>query len=304
MNRKQIALLGLLCSLALAGPASACLNHYDRPAPKPRPEGPAGFIAHLKSNTEHEEIARGPAPVDPGPDAGFKARSNYAAFLVHRGESKRAVEILERVEQEHPGEYQVAANLGTAYELSGNLDKAYHWIEQGIRRNPHSHEGTEWLHLRILKARMAVAKDPSWIKSHSVLELDFGSETEPKKPPTWPADSGGAEGVIKALAYQLRERMAFVPAPDALVGGMIADLANLLALYRTVEHALPVYELALSYHPVGEVLLIGRKLMWEESVRGRHKSEFPKEWLLFGFASLTLGGAFFLIWKRQARSAT
>src|SRR6185295_18138288 len=156
-------------------------------------------------------------------NADFKVRSDYAATLVHRGEARRAVEVLESVERLHPGEYIVAANLGTAYELSGNLDKAYFWINEGIRRNAQSHEGTEWLHLRILKARMALAKDPAWIQTHSVLELDFGTGTEPKKPETWPADSGGAEGVIKALAYQLRERMAFVPAPDPLVGGMIAD---------------------------------------------------------------------------------
>jgi hypothetical protein len=53
----------------------------------------------------------------------------------------------------------VAANLGTALELLGNKEEALHWIREGIRRNPQSHEGTEWLHAKILEAKIAAQKD-------------------------------------------------------------------------------------------------------------------------------------------------
>ena len=49
------------------------------------------------------------------------------------GESRKAVDILKTVERTHPGEYIVASNLGTAYELSGDLAKAHQWIGEGIR---------------------------------------------------------------------------------------------------------------------------------------------------------------------------
>jgi hypothetical protein len=102
-----------------------------------------------------------PAPLEPGPVAGFRARSDYAAVLIHRGGALKAVE------DEHPGEYIVAANLGTAYELSGDMAQAHRWIGEGIVRNPGAHEGTEWLHLRILEAE-------ELIRSRRPSETPFG----------------------------------------------------------------------------------------------------------------------------------
>jgi len=59
------------------------------------------------------------------------------------------------IERWHPGLYATAANLGTAYELLGNVDSAYYWIEEDMRRNPQGHEGSEWMHLCILSAKRA-----------------------------------------------------------------------------------------------------------------------------------------------------
>src|SRR6185503_7493595 len=102
--------------------------------------------------------------------------------------------------------YVVAANLGTAYELHGDLVAARRWIAEAIRRNPYSHEGTEWLHVLILDARMALAKDPNWLASHSVLGIDFGNEPAPLVPKAWPKNQDG-QSTVRALQYQLRERM-------------------------------------------------------------------------------------------------
>jgi tetratricopeptide (TPR) repeat protein len=275
-----LVLLTLLLGLTLGFPAWACLNHYGKmnvhgeaiPAGE-RKENYSVFIGRLKDHREHDAIVAAPEPAAPAADADFKVRSDYAVALVHRGESRKAVGILESVEKEHPGEYIVAANLGTAYELCGDLEKAHHWIDEGIRRNPKSHDGSEWLHLKILEARQALAKDPEWIKSHGVLELDLGTGQRPQKPAAWPKDSGDAEGVIQALTYQLSERLAFVPPPDALVGGMIADLADLLAIYRSVDHAIPVYELALEYKPVRAELTASR-LAASMEIRRQESREF------------------------------
>src|SRR5437868_4531353 len=160
-----------------------------------------------------------------------------------------------------------------------------------MRRNPESHERTEWLHLRILKARMALAKNPDWLKSHSVTGLDFGMEVKPRMPDEWPQDSGGANGVIKALTYQLRERMAFVPAPDPLVGSLIADLAVLLMLYRSVEFALPVFDLALTYRPVRADQVAARKSLSEEIRLSEANADDNFKLALIAFASVAIGSA-------------
>lgn len=74
------------------------------------------------------------------------------------------------------------------------------WIREGIRRNKDAHEGTEWLHVRILE-------------KNSVLGLDFGNGSGPVKPAKgWPAGNTGKpvkdEELITAIIYQLHERIA------------------------------------------------------------------------------------------------
>jgi tetratricopeptide (TPR) repeat protein len=91
----------------------------------------------------------------------FTDRSDYAVALMYLGRSQEAVGLLNQLEKERPGEYFVAGNLGTAYELSGNNEEALRWIREAIRRNPASHEGTEWLHEKILEAKIAQQKEPA-----------------------------------------------------------------------------------------------------------------------------------------------
>lgn len=287
---------GLFLSLTLGVPVSACINKYES---RPSPERPSEFIARLKAHPEHDRMVSDPVPPEPGPGAGFRVRSDYAAVLIHRGEARKAVEILKAVEAEHPGEYIVAANLGTAYELSGDLVLAHQWIGEGIRRNPGAHEGTEWLHLRILEARQALAKDASWLKSHSVLGMSFGAGDTPERPSTLPRGAATLEDVITALTYQLHERLAFVPAPDPMVAGMLADLADLLSMFRSVDVALPVYKLALSYGPLHAEILGRRQAASEEVIRSRRRFDSPVGLVLTGTAVLLLGGAGLLALRQR-----
>jgi hypothetical protein len=93
-------------------------------------------MTHLRDHSDHDRIVADPVPAEPAEDADFRVRSDYAARLVHRGESKKAAGILEAVERSYPGEYIVAANLGTAYELSGDLAKAHQGSARGCGGTP------------------------------------------------------------------------------------------------------------------------------------------------------------------------
>ena len=59
------------------------------------------------------------------------------------------------LERRYPGHHETAANLGTALELAGHDAPALQWIRIGIRRNADEHYGSEWLHVRILEAKIA-----------------------------------------------------------------------------------------------------------------------------------------------------
>lgn len=248
----------ILAAMALyPGAARTCDNYYATTLrgaevdlgeyPETIEPGPfyRSLVGHpARSFWEGQEIVLA-QQVKAGGD--YKVSSDYAAVLGHLGRSAEAIEILENIERQHPGEYITAGNLGTAYELHGDLQKALRWIQEGIRRNPGSHEGTEWLHVKIIEARIALAADPAWLNSHSVLGYDFGEGAVP----SMPAQCAGEQAHVaeRALMYQLHERLQFVDPPNPVVADLLFDLSNLVALRSTVEHATPICALALSYGP-------------------------------------------------------
>jgi len=192
---------------------------------------------------------------NPGPDGermeaelrsatGFTNRSDYCVALMYLGRSQEAVTRLEQLEREQPGHYYIAANLGTAYELAGNNAKALHWIREGMKRNPDSHGGTEWLHARILETKLALEKDPHHLRTHSVLELHPASINEEI---AIDGQRMSAADVRTAIEYQLIERMQFVKPPDAVVASLIYDYAAIDAVGNSLESARKVIQLAITY---------------------------------------------------------
>jgi tetratricopeptide (TPR) repeat protein len=174
----------------------------------------------------------------------FNDRSDYAIGLMYLGRSEEAVALLEQLEKEKPGEYFIAANLGTAYELSGNNSKALQWIKEGIRRNPKSHEGTEWLHVKILEAKISGQSDPTYFEKHSVLELDpakISNEIEIAGQRLSPGK------LAEAIEHQLGERMQFVKPPNPAVASLLFDYAAIEAVTHSLESAKKVFALANKY---------------------------------------------------------
>jgi tetratricopeptide (TPR) repeat protein len=246
----------LLALLTFAAPVVlACINTYGTDLRGKQVETgiPAGdLVATILSHKERWqwrlEKAKLGIHLDRGPR---EQRNDYAAALLHLGEIKPALAILVKIEQEDPGLYRTATNLGTAYELAGKNEHALSWIRAGIVRNPDSHWGSEWLHVAILEAKLAMAKDPQWLRSHSILGLDFGNGAVPRMPARFPrtnlGETADANAVTNALLYQLTERTEFVPANDPVVGALFFDYANLLMLTDTLESADALYNVALKY---------------------------------------------------------
>lgn len=140
------------------------------------------------------------------------ARSDYAAALLYAHRYAAAVEALVALERDFPGKYATAANLGTAYELTGDVESAHRWIKTGIERNPASHEGTEWLHLAILETKQKQQTDAAWLSHHSVLD---GHEAR------------GDAAIEKALVYQLNERLYFIKDRDQIMCDLFYQGARL-----------------------------------------------------------------------------
>lgn len=170
----------------------------------------------------------------------YQHLSDYALVLLKLGESKRSLTILQNLIKGHPNEYNINANLGTAYELNGKPDSALKYIRRGVKLNPNSHEGSEWIHVKILEAKLKMEKYPDYLKDHSILDLSLDINKDHTEEHIHIRDE---------LAWQLKERIAFVKDPDPVVANLLFDMANLVAITEVLENAVPLYDLSIKYQP-------------------------------------------------------
>lgn len=173
-----------------------------------------------------------------------------AVFSMLDGNYTEAIKQFLKEESREPERYEIAANLGTAYELSGDNVNALKWIQEGINRNPDSHFGTEWLHVKILEAKLELSIDPSFMKNNHVIDI-----------------SHSGYNVTEALLYQLRERMLFVKPKDSIV----ADLLYSYALSNAndggfLEYSMEALELSEKYGYLNPQELLDKKEEFQDII--------------------------------------
>lgn len=237
-------LLLALLSLLLAGPAHACLNTPGIDLAGRDTRGGLDDFHMLQATMRLTDLSEAhPRRVKPpvGEARQLEARALDLLFARHHS---GAVPLLLEAERIAPGDYSIAANLGTAYELVGRDADALHWISESMRRNPDSHHGTEWVHVLVLEAKLRAAADPVAAR-RPLVELPARFERET------PLRIAGVERpaaeVREAIAYQLRERMLFVKPNDPWVAELLFALARLNANLVNVNSGANLLGLAQEY---------------------------------------------------------
>jgi tetratricopeptide (TPR) repeat protein len=178
-----------------------------------------------------------------GKKVDFKLLSDFAWYELRLSNDKEnAVKLLEALYQLKPDEYNVVANLGTGYELTGQNEKALEFIRKAVALNPASHFGSEWIHIRILEQK--VKEKPDYTKI-----INLGADKNFTK---WlNGESYNKEitpdSLMAQIAYQLHERISFIPEPDPIVGQLILDFADLVTVARSISEAKPFYRYAVTY---------------------------------------------------------
>lgn len=172
----------------------------------------------------------------------YKIWSDIAVNLMKLGKADSAVKILAPLVAKYPKEYNILANLGTAYELVGALDSALKYISKGFEVNPQSHNGSEWIHVKILEAKILEKQSPGWLAMNPIVEIqDIVERFKGLK------ESRLVYTANRHFSYQIRTRAPFTPAPNKVMANLMTALGDFNTEHGTYENALLAYANALEY---------------------------------------------------------
>jgi hypothetical protein len=79
--------------------------------------------------------------------------ADLGALYIRLGEAAKALEVLRPAQREHPEHFHLAANLGTAWQLHGDLEQATAVLRQAVRLAPGKFLRGEELHLKLAQLR-------------------------------------------------------------------------------------------------------------------------------------------------------
>ncbi len=167
--RRPCQALPLLLVCALAGGARAGL-YYSGEEVAPLPSLWRGFLLDQRLL---RTLAFPPGPGQPGnplrpryekalAELEKSARdrkptadelADLGALYVRLGNVARAVEVLRAAQRQHPRHFRVAANLGTAWHLHGDLAQAEAALREAVRLAPPAQRQAEEYHLRLVRLR-------------------------------------------------------------------------------------------------------------------------------------------------------
>lgn len=158
-----------------------------------------------------------------------------------------AIKLYLEIEEKEPNRYSTASNIGTAYELAGQNENALKWIKRAVEIDPTSHDNSEWLHVKILEAKI---NGEQYYNSDFLLNMRFGSGDEPV--------SGLKDSALQklhdAMYYQLNERVSFIKTKDELVAELLFDIGNAALELGHYDDAIHDYDRARLYGYVGDLI--------------------------------------------------
>lgn len=237
--------LTLMLSLQLFYPLFSCGNEYGFTLDGKRIHTRYFYLSArmLKFDTEkiQERLDALALQTESG-KATFKTWSDISVNLMKLGKVDSALRILLPLVEKHPDEYNLLSNLGTCYELNGNLTKALEYISKGYKINPSSHFGSEWIHVKILEAKIKEKNTPGWLDHNNIFEL-----AELIKQGNDNISQRRIERINRNFFYQLRTRAPFTPAPNKVMANLLETIADFNMEYGTYENALLGYIYALEF---------------------------------------------------------
>lgn len=235
MNIKKGLLLPCVL-LILSNSGSACLNMFHTVDKHGNVheigmEGFIGFNKNFNYQLMNRKLPQILKQIEETSDP--RHLSDYAVLLMKAGKVDASLSVFQSLQRNYPEEYAFASNLGTAYELVGELDSALKYIQLGMTLNENAHGGSEWVHVVVLETKKRLEQDSTYLENHTVLELSEAAEND--------------TAVMRQLEIQVRERFPFSPGPNAIMASLMVDLGDCYANNKSFELAKAFYNIAEKY---------------------------------------------------------
>lgn len=90
---------------------------------------------------------------------GADEAADLGALHLRLGDPARAIEILRIAQKDNPNHFHLTANLGTAWQMQGDLPQAGACLEQAARLAPVKFRKVEQLHLKLVRLRARQSRD-------------------------------------------------------------------------------------------------------------------------------------------------
>lgn len=172
------ALLRLVCAaiLVAAVPATAPAGlYYSGEKYAELPSRMRGFLIDLRALKMAGVERPGDTPVAPLRDdyllaaerltALAKSRvltpeesADLGAIHVRLGQYAKALAVLVPAARKNPEHFRLAANLGTAFQLSGDLERAAEYLTEAVRLAPRDRKSAEDFQLKLVRLRLKEGK--------------------------------------------------------------------------------------------------------------------------------------------------
>jgi hypothetical protein len=238
---------------------------------------------------------------------GWPEGMDDAVRLIFAGKAGEAVTRLTELDRQTPDNYWISANLAAASELSGDLPAAQRWVEKALTINPGAHEGTEWMHAAVIRARIALESDPAWLKTHTVSGIPLEGDLRAGFTLTDGTQTRNLEDIHRALLAHTFARLIFVKPKDPVAAALLTELARVEARQESVESGLAMLTLAEEYGAD----IADLKAHWQSLQPGplrlwlkRNSDYVPVAVTALGGILLSVGYYFFRRWQTAKKLRT